>query len=95
MLKQFFFVSRLEAWSFILLLAIAMPLKYLADWPYAVKYLGWAHGALFILYFYLLLRLKIAQIFSWKDSIIGGLASLVPFGPFIFESQWRKQKAKA
>lgn len=91
MLKRFFFVSRLEAWSFILLLGIAMPLKYIFDWPYAVKYLGWAHGVLFILYFYLLLRLKLSKIFTWTDSIFGALASLLPFGPFIFEANWRKR----
>ena len=39
-----------EGISYILLLFIAMPLKYWANMPQAVKYTGWAHGLLFVLY---------------------------------------------
>ena len=43
-------VGILEGISFLVLLGIAMPLKYLAGQPEAVKVVGWAHGALFVLY---------------------------------------------
>ena len=39
-----------EGISFLVLLLIAMPLKYWAGDPTAVLYTGWAHGFLFILY---------------------------------------------
>ena len=38
-----------EGVSYLLLLGVAMPLKYLADMPMAVKIVGWAHGLLFML----------------------------------------------
>jgi len=43
-------VALAEGISYILLLFVAMPLKYLFDMPLAVKYTGWAHGLLFVLY---------------------------------------------
>ena len=42
------FVGRLEAISFLTLLGIAMPLKYLGDMPQAVQVVGWIHGVLFV-----------------------------------------------
>jgi integral membrane protein len=42
-------VALAEGISYILLLAIGMPLKYGFDLPLVVKYMGWAHGILFIL----------------------------------------------
>jgi integral membrane protein len=43
-------IGLLEGSSFLILLGIAMPLKYAAGMPLAVKYVGWAHGALFLLF---------------------------------------------
>ena len=50
--KRFKWISLAEGLSFLLLLGIAMPLKYGFDMPLAVKYLGWVHGALFVVYIY-------------------------------------------
>ncbi|MEP7128906.1 MAG: DUF3817 domain-containing protein, partial [Chitinophagales bacterium] len=47
-----------EGISFLVLLFIAMPLKYFADIPEAVKYTGWLHGLLFILYLVALANVK-------------------------------------
>ena len=41
-------VGMVEAVSFLLLLGVAMPLKYFAGMPLAVKIAGWIHGLLFI-----------------------------------------------
>ena len=49
-------VALAEAVSYLILVAIAMPLKYLADQPLAVRYVGMAHGVLFILFCWALLR---------------------------------------
>ncbi len=43
-------LALLESLSFILLLGVAMPLKYIWDFPLAVRYVGMAHGALFVAY---------------------------------------------
>ena len=54
-LKNLTIMGYLEGTSFLLLLGIAMPLKYMMDIPEAVKYVGMAHGALFIAYILVLL----------------------------------------
>ena len=43
-------VAVAEGISYIALIFIAMPLKYFANMPLAVKYTGWAHGVLFMFY---------------------------------------------
>src|SRR5687767_2437690 len=39
-----------EGVSFLLLLGVAMPLKYIAGLPIFVKVVGWVHGGLFVLF---------------------------------------------
>ncbi|MBK7855681.1 MAG: DUF3817 domain-containing protein [Bacteroidetes bacterium] len=51
----------IEGWSYIILLFVAMPLKYFANMPLAVKYVGWIHGLLFIWYVLALLKAMQAQ----------------------------------
>ena len=49
-------VGLLEGLSFLLLLFIAMPMKYMFDNPVLVKYVGMGHGVLFILFLIVLCR---------------------------------------
>ena len=63
-IKQFRWLSLAEGTSFLILLLIAMPLKYMADMPLMVKYTGWAHGLLFVLYVFQLIYLGIEL--KWK-----------------------------
>lgn len=72
----------LEGVSFLVLLLIAMPLKYLAGQPNAVRVVGMAHGVLFVLYVLLLIQQGIARRWSWRTMILGFVASLVPLGTF-------------
>jgi integral membrane protein len=80
-----------EGISLLILLGVAVPVKYLLSEPILVKYVGWAHGVLFVLYMLLLLNVWIKE--SWKfDFVIwAGLASLIPFGTFYLEKQVRKK----
>jgi integral membrane protein len=80
-------ISYLEGISFLLLLGIAMPLKYIWEMPIYVKVVGWAHGVLFILYFFYALKTSKEENWSRKKLIESGVASLLPFGPFIFEKR--------
>ena len=73
--------------SYLVLLLIAMPMKYLLDMPLAVKYVGWAHGLLFVLYIGFLLVLGLMEKWSIKKLFFGFIASLLPFGPFVFEKR--------
>ncbi len=81
-----------EGISFLLLLFIAMPLKYLASWPYAVKWVGWAHGVLFVAFLIMAFEVKTAlgKNFIWY--IKAFVASVLPFGTFVFEKQLRKEE---
>lgn len=90
-LKSFILISRLEGLSFLLLLGVAMPLKYLSNMPAAVQYVGWAHGILFMAY--LMVLAIAARQNQWKISTVAlaGLASLLPFGPFLFERRFLKK----
>ncbi|HEX8507558.1 MAG TPA: DUF3817 domain-containing protein [Hymenobacter sp.] len=75
-------VAILEGVSFLVLLLIAMPLKYLAGQPMAVRHVGMAHGVLFVLYVFLLIQQSIERSWSFKKALLGFIASLVPFGTF-------------
>ena len=72
----------LEGLSFIILLVIAMPLKYVAGKPEMVSIVGMAHGVLFILYFSFSILAKFEYPWSWKKMFALWVASVVPFGTF-------------
>jgi len=82
--------SLLDGISYIILLGIAMPLKYLADMPLAVRIVGSAHGFLWVAlcFFLLLALLKKKLSFGW--CVIVFVGALVPFMPF-----WLDHKLKA
>ena len=86
--RRFRVVAILEGISFLVLLGIAMPLKYMAGQPLAVKYVGWAHGLLFISY--VVLAVPLFTRLKWSmDRIYGvGIAALLPFGTFVLERRW-------
>jgi len=86
-LSRFKTIAKLEGISFLLLLGIAMPLKYFADMPMAVKYAGWLHGVLFIAYIYLLFFAAAALKWNFKKTALIFLASLVPFAPFYVDKK--------
>lgn len=75
-------VSLTEGVSYLVLLLVAMPLKYLWGEPLAVKYVGWAHGVLFMALGALLLLAMLRAGLSFKLALIVGIAALLPGGPF-------------
>jgi integral membrane protein len=89
---RFRIISIAEGISYLLLLGIAMPLKYAAGIPEAVKYTGWAHGVLFVAYMIAGLDAAISQRWSFKIIFLAVIASLLPFGPFIFDKYFLKEE---
>lgn len=88
MKKTFRVVSLLEGVSYLLLLFIAVPIKYfLGDESY-VKLLGMPHGLLFMLYIILASMLKKEMTWSAKDYFIVLLASILPFGTFYVDKKY-------
>lgn len=72
----------LEGLSFMILLLIAMPLKYVAGKPEMVSIVGMAHGVLFVLYILLTVVARIQYRWSWKKMLLLWVASIVPLGTF-------------
>lgn len=89
--KAFRYLGYLEALSFLLLLGIAMPLKYFAGMPIAVRITGSIHGILFILY--LISAFSYGDKHNWrgKDYFVAFVAAVIPLGPIFFERRILRQ----
>ena len=90
--KRFRWFSLIEGISCLVLLLIAMPLKYMLDYPLAVKYVGWAHGLLFILYIYTVFPTAHKLKWTFSRTLLALIASVLPFGPFIFDRNLKKSQ---
>ena len=75
-------IGFLEGVSLLVLVGIAMPLKYLAGQPAAVRYVGMAHGLLFVLYVVLVIWVALARHWSLGKTALALVASVIPFGTF-------------
>jgi len=80
--KWFLLVGKIEGYSYLILLFIAMPLKYIYNTPEYVRPMGSIHGALFIAFMVLLGLMFFKVGLSFKKSVLAFLLSLVPFGTF-------------
>lgn len=89
--KQFATIALWEGISTVVLFVIAMPLKYLAGIENAVKYPGWIHGLLFVLYLGFLIKVAIEYSWSFGRIMKYFVASLIPFAPFFVERELKKE----
>ena len=85
-------VAIAEGVSFLLLLFVAMPLKYFANMPLAVKVMGGIHGVLFVAFVVLAWEVKgdYRKSFLWLLKAL--LASVLPFGTIIMDREWKKEE---
>lgn len=88
-------VSLAEGVSFLLLLGIAMPLKYLAGVPQAVTVAGWAHGLLFMLVMHALFQAMSLEGWTVRKSAAVVVAALLPAGPFVLDRRMREWAPEA
>lgn len=84
-------VGYAEGTSFLVLLGIAMPLKYWADYPLAVTVVGSLHGGLWILYLLAAARAAVAEKWGIGKLAAAFIASVLPFGPFAFDAWLRRE----
>ena len=91
-LKRFRVISLVEGISMIVLLFIAMPLKYGFDMPLMVKYVGWIHGILFMLYIVVLIPTSRKLGWTFLKTLMGLVASVLPFGPFLFDRKLKNEE---
>ncbi|MBR9845948.1 MAG: DUF3817 domain-containing protein [Algicola sp.] len=89
--NSFKIIALLEGISYILLLFVAVPIKYLADDPQYVKLLGMPHGLLFVAY--IVLAVLLAPKLKWdgKTLFIVLVASVIPFGTFYVDKTYLKK----
>ena len=93
-LRQLRLVALLEGTSFLALLFIAMPLKYLAGLPLAVRIVGSVHGVLFLMFMAALYRAGSERGWPPRRWLIAFVSSVVPFGTFMFDRSLRREIAE-
>ena len=89
-LKTFRIIAFLEGLSYILLLCVGVPFKYIVNDVSLVKMLGMPHGFLFIAYIAFVIVLRFDNPWFKKNFILITLASIIPFGTFVVEHKLRK-----
>ncbi|HPN19511.1 MAG TPA: DUF3817 domain-containing protein [Chitinophagales bacterium] len=83
--KNYLTVGKIEGYSYLALLFIAMPLKYLADIPTAVRIAGSIHGVLFVAFVVFIILMLVKKQLSVENAIYAFMLSLVPFGTFFLK----------
>lgn len=94
MITLFRTTAILEGISYLALFAVTMPLKYLADMPMPNKYVGYAHGVLFIAYIVFAIVFWMEKKWSIKKGMVLLLASLLPFATFYVDKKYLEPLAK-
>ncbi|GAA0396476.1 DUF3817 domain-containing protein [Cocleimonas flava] len=77
----------LEGSSLLLLLFVAMPLKYYAGMAEAVRIIGPLHGVLFLSFIVLLFLHAVKRELGIINTLLGFAASFIPFGTFVFKAK--------
>lgn len=86
--KWFRIMGRLEGFSFLFLLLVAMPLKYYAGQPVGVKVMGPIHGALFLAYCGGAMVMALSEQWPFKKHLLAYVAAIFPCGTFLFERKY-------
>lgn len=86
-------VALLEAVSYLILLFIAMPLKYAMGMPLAVRIAGSVHGGLFVVFCFALYRVLMQTNWPFKRAVFVFIVSLLPFVPFFIDRRMREWSA--
>lgn len=93
LLRSFRVIALLEGVSYVLLLGVAMPLKYWADMPMAVRVVGSLHGALFVAYAVCAGALFLRRQWTFARAAAAMGVSLVPLATFAFDRSIRDELA--
>ena len=94
-LQKFRLINKIEGISFIILLFIAMPLKYSFGYPIATKIVGMAHGILVFAFIYQIIEAHKEAGFTMKETALYSVLSLVPFGSFYTDKLLAKKMTTA
>ena len=86
-------VGMVEGISFLVLLFVAMPLKYFAGMPMAVTIVGGLHGLLFVSFIILAYMVKESFKKDNKWLFKAFIASILPFGTMVMDKEWKKEQS--
>ena len=93
LLTQYFLRSgKIEGYSYLLLLLVAMPLKYIWDIPEWVRIIGMVHGVLFVIFIVMIFLMIQKKVFSLTNGMIAFLLSIVPLGTFFLHKLLNEKK---
>ena len=94
-LQKFRLINKIEGISFIILLFVAMPMKYYFGYPIATKIVGMIHGLLVFAFLYQIYEAKKEAEFTLKETALYTALSLVPFGSFYTDKLLAKKMMTA
>ena len=88
--RRLYWSGLAEGLSFLILLGIAMPLKYIAGKPEYVRVVGSLHGLLFVIYVLMAFAASRAGKWPAKELGLAVIAAVLPFGPFWFDARLKR-----
>ena len=94
-IKNFTLIGRAEGISSLLLFFIAMPMKYVFDMAWAVKYTGWAHGLLFVIFLGALAMIALENKWKFTSILLMFIAAIIPGGPLYLEKYILRREGEA
>ncbi|QBP42419.1 DUF3817 domain-containing protein [Paenisporosarcina antarctica] len=89
-LKRFRFMGLLEGSSLLILVFLAMPLKYFFGLPEAVAVVGAIHGFLFVTYCLAIAYMTFVVKWPFLYSVIAVIVAFIPFGNLLFDRRLQK-----
>ncbi len=94
-LARFRLLALIEGVSLLVLVLIAMPMKYYLAQGWLVPWVGWTHGVLFLTY--LVASLAVSHKLGWSIGLwlLSFLASVLPFGTFVLDLKLKRMQANA
>jgi integral membrane protein len=84
-MKYFRILTYLEGFSLLVLLMIAMPLKYLIGNAEPVRFMGTIHGTLFLMFVYTSIVLGRQLRWSSRRIVVSWMIASIPLGPIFFD----------
>ena len=92
LIRQLRYSGIIEGISFLVLLLIAMPLKYIFHKPAFVLFFGWVHGTLFVTYAYFVIRTWSVRKWQFRKAFRIGIAAIIPLGTFYIDKELKKEE---
>lgn len=91
-LRSLRIIGILEGISYLVLLFVSMPLKYIFHLPQPVLINGWIHGVLFVLFAIAVIRVWTLNRWPFKKAFTAAMASIIPFGTFWFDKKLKEEQ---